>query len=588
MSPFRRVREQLNPHGIKTKLIASFLLLGFVPMVALTLFIYASYEEGLNRNAVNYTREVLNQVDRSIHTYLNDVFRILALRNNYYVSQYINLLEVEDSPATTRFAYRIWEDFNFLLDTKTNLHDIVILTHGGRAVSSKGEYAVDPDAAPVYRALRNAQHDQTYFRATHYSPHGRFLFSVGKPIIDSGGRNIGVMRMDIDARLFDEVLRDVNLGESGFVAIVDRMGKIVYHPDTRYIGGEFTSIIPGGGIHEGDAGNFAHASGGQTYLVTYRSWDAANWKFVSVSSKAEIIENLAWLRIVAILLLGLGFAAFVVLLSFYLSSVITNPIHALQKQMSRISDSDFSAQIEVDARDEIGDLSRSFNEMVRRIRELMDEVVQDQKRIRSLEMSALQEQIKPHFIYNTLDAILSLQESGDTDQAMDMVEYLGTFLRTSLSNGNEVISLRDEIAHVSSYLQIQKLRYGDRFAFDISVDTSLYHHETLKLVLQPLVENSLYHGFQSISHRGHISITGRQENGHIVLLIKDNGCGISPDTMAEINQALAEGDDDGDSHRFFGVRNTNRRIQLSYGTSYGLRLYSEGEGTAAVVTLPAD
>ncbi|MFP4483610.1 MAG: cache domain-containing protein [Spirochaetaceae bacterium] len=583
-----RLRKRLNPYGIKTKLIASFLVLGFVPMVALTLFIYTSYEEGLKRNAERYTREVLNQVDRSIQTYLNDIFRILSLRNNYYVSQYINLTHIESSPATTRFAYRIWEDFNFLLDTKTNLHDIVIVTHDGQAVSSLGEYVIDPDAAPVYRALQDADRDRTFFQPTYYSPHGRFLFSVGKPIIDSGGRNIGVMRMDIDARLFDEVLSGVNLGESGFVAIVDGNGRIVYHPDKRYIGAAFDSIVPGNMIHHGREGHFTYSRGDDTHLVTYHQWDTSDWKFVSVSDRAEIIENLAWLRIVAILALGLGFAAFVVFLSFYLSSVIMNPIRRLQEQMSRVSENDFSAQIRVDSRDEIGALSKSFNQMVVRIRELMNEVVSDQKRIRSLEMSAMQEQIKPHFIYNSLDTILSLQESGETENAMDMVEYLGTFLRTTLSNGNEVIPLRDELTHVESYLQIQKLRYGDRFTFSIDVDPSVYHHEILKLVLQPLVENSLYHGFRNTSHRGHISIVGRRDNDRIVLEIRDNGCGIPKDTMLEIDQVLADGGSESDTQRFFGVRNTHRRIQLSYGVTYGLRLYSDGDGTTAVVTLPGD
>ncbi len=582
-----------HPHlySIKTKLIASFLVLGLVPLALLSFLSSFGYEQNLSRNAIGYTEEVIEQVDRAMSGYLADVFRILHLRNNYYVSQYVKLADLDERLTATRFAYRIWEDFNFLLNTKSDLEDLVIITHTGRAVSSIGEFFVDLERDPGYQALHTTTTAQAHIRPPFRSPTGAYLFSVSQPIVDSSDQNIGVMRVDISVRLLDEIISATNLGSSGFLFLTDGQQRIVYHTDHRMIGQPLTSVLPAHAYVQN--GSDTYRFDGQEFLVTTRRSSTTGWTYVSVSNKREIIAGLRWFRTLSTVVVVAACAAIVIILSFYLSNVLTKPIRRLRESMERVSHNAFPLSIGINTRDEIGVLARTFEQMIGRIRELMAEVVADQQRIRQLEMQALHEQIKPHFIYNTLDSILSLLETGDSENAMEMIEHFGKFLRTSLSDGEQIITIDQELHHIDSYLFIQRFRYGNRFDYRINASAEIRQHQTLKLLLQPLVENALAHGFRDLQRQGFIEISAAGSNGHLQFAVSDNGHGIDDVCMQQIQTALkvepssAAEKESTPGSACFGIRSTQNRIQLNYGRSFGLRLETvEGSGTRALVTLP--
>ncbi len=294
-----------------------------------------------------------------------------------------------------------------------------------------------------------------------------------------------------------------------------------------------------------------------------------------------------WIIVYSILLpcvIGFSFAA-----AWIISTSIYVPIKALQNLTTTITQNDLKALVSQDNVDEITELGMSFNIMVGRIRELLDEKIQEQRNLKKAELKALQAQINPHFLYNTLDTIVWMAEANKSDQVIEIVRVLSSFFRIALSKGKDWIPIRQEIEHVSSYLTIQKMRYQDILDYTIEVDDDILDSTILKLTLQPLAENALYHGIKHKRGGGKINIRARRANRDEVLLeVQDDGVGFTPYKLAQIQAALQEdtgtvpGKDGG-----FGLVNVNKRIELYYGKQYGLSIESQYQtGTRVTVTIP--
>jgi len=573
--------------GLKTKLIASFVLLGIIPLLVLFSFTYSAYERVMNRNALNYLQNVTDDIERGVATYFHDIINIMELQNTYYVLQYVKLNNLGHRELATRYAYRITENLDYLRQTKSDLEDIVITTSGGIALSTIGEYYVNPATNAIYQRLKNSRQTEVYFVPTHLSRFGDDVFTVAEPIIEEDGVNLGFISEDVSDRLFRDATLGVNLGENGYILVVDQTGRIVFAPDNKQIGQSASSLFPIDRIRAARSGSFTTWTQGRPNLVSFRTDALSGWTFVSISPRDEIVSGIAQVRVAAVIVFAVAVLAFIVFFSLYLSTLLTDPIHRLRQHMQRVSENDLSARLNFSSHDEIGQLAASFNEMIRRIRNLMDEIVSNQKKIRMLEAQALQEQIQPHFIYNTLDSILSLLEMDDKERAIEMVENFGTFLRTSFANGIDTISVEEELTHVTTYLSIQRIRFGKSFEFDVEVDRAILPRRTPRLLLQPIVENSLLHGFEGKSVGGYLSIRGQPVTDGYELSVSDNGIGIDERHMCEILSALSDSSGTFENSRFFGLRNTHARIQLAFGPQYGLRVTSiEGQGTSVVAHLP--
>ena len=265
---------------------------------------------------------------------------------------------------------------------------------------------------------------------------------------------------------------------------------------------------------------------------------------------------------------------------------ITKPIRELVKVTKRISKGDFSAQTQVYTTDELTSLASSIKEMSGKLEVMVEQIKEDERKMRYAELRLLQEQINPHFLYNTLDTIVWLIEGNDPDKAVDMVVSLSEFFRLVLSKGKEYISIHDEEMHIQSYLKIQQVRYRDILEYDIDMDPSLYQYKILKLTLQPLVENSLYHGIKYKRAKGKIVVTGAMEGDQIHLKVEDNGVGMTPEELeilrAEISRPCKE------TEAGFGLANVNERIRMNFGPEYGMKISSEKDkGTIVDIWIPA-
>lgn len=316
----------------------------------------------------------------------------------------------------------------------------------------------------------------------------------------------------------------------------------------------------------------------QEYMYTYLYYEASTLDYLQAEMRKRLYVEIALIVALTGILLSV-----MVRSSLKFGRSITRPISDLCRRVQAIGDGDLTAKTPIQAQEyEIQTLSDGFENMVGRLNQLIEQNRQEQISLRSAELALLQAQINPHFLYNTLDAIVWLIEMEKNEQAVEMVTSLSAFFRSSLSNGRDIITLREEEQHVRSYLEIQHVRYKDILDYRIEIDPELEQYEIPKLTLQPLVENALYHGIKLKRGQGHIVVTGRAEGGDICLMVRDDGAGMTEERLSEIQAAIA-----GKQRVGFGVATVHERLQLLFGTSYGLSIDSRpGEGTSVCVRIP--
>jgi two-component system sensor histidine kinase YesM len=284
-----------------------------------------------------------------------------------------------------------------------------------------------------------------------------------------------------------------------------------------------------------------------------------------------------------------GAVGFAVLAAWGLSRNIYTPIKKLHDVTTTITRQDLQALVTGDNVDEITELGISFNIMIGRIRELLDSKIREQENLKKAELRVLQAQINPHFLYNTLDTIVWMAESKNTDQVIEIVRALSSFFRISLSKGKDWNTIREEVEMIRSYLTIQKMRYRDILDFAIEADEGVLENTVLKLSLQPLVENALYHGIKNKRQGGKITVRAKRERPDEILLeVEDNGIGFTGEHLARVQTMLDDESGEIRTESGFGIGNVNQRVKLYYGRSYGLSIRSERQtGTCATLVIPA-
>lgn len=293
-----------------------------------------------------------------------------------------------------------------------------------------------------------------------------------------------------------------------------------------------------------------------------------------------------FMNLVRFSLLGMGLLLLlVIILSYYIPRSITMPITRISRVTNQVAKGNLSVRAAAESGAEARMLSDSLNAMIDKINELLDQVTTEQIRLRKAEFELLQAQINPHFLYNTLDTIVWLAESGDQKRVVSMVGNLSDFFRTSLNQGKDIISIREELAHVRSYLEIQQVRYQDILRYEITVPEDLYEYKIPKITIQPLVENALYHGIKNKRGQGTITVTGKSKENGFVLYVRDNGIGMTQERLNEVRAGIQKLSYTG--KEIYGLYNVNERIRLNFGETYGISIESTyGEGTCVSISLP--
>jgi two-component system sensor histidine kinase YesM len=271
----------------------------------------------------------------------------------------------------------------------------------------------------------------------------------------------------------------------------------------------------------------------------------------------------------------------------FLSHRITKPLKLIQRKMMQIGEGFFIFKVPVVRNDEVGEVASAMNRMSDEIQSLIQKNKEEEAKRRLIQLQTLEYQINPHFLYNTLDSVNMLARKHQDPIIADMVTYLSRLFRIGLNQGREMITVADEVRHVTYYLKIQEIRFAGQLYWDIQTDESIESVKMIKFLLQPLVENSINHGIRKRDEPGHIYIRIWKEPDSIVLEVEDDGVGMDPEQLERVRQSLNDDMEEPDKDHGFGLRNVHQRIQLHYGDNYGLEFVSEkGYGTTVTVRLP--
>lgn len=396
------------------------------------------------------------------------------------------------------------------------------------------------------------------------------------PDIESG-KPLGVILVDLDIRSIQNLVEDITMGQTGFSYIQDSQGKVLYAPKNKVV----YRMNPEW-LSQGDSGQVRCNIEGEMYNVIYSRSSYIDLTAVGVFDWGKTIQGASQVRMASILI-AVVIAVFAIVCSVVFAASITKPISNLSRLMKRAQTGDLTVRFDNHYKGEIHQLGDAFNSMVAKTDELLKLVYQEQKHKREAELQILHEQIKPHFLYNTLDTIQWMAKGYHAQDIVDIVLALSNFFRISLSQGKEFISLEQEIAMVKSYLDIQKFRYEELFDYEVWTDPAILKCQVPRLSLQPLIENALYHGIKE-SEREHGTIWIRvypEGEDSVVLKVEDNGAGMTEERCRQLNQWFAQKERMAEVDAF-GSLNVNDRVRMFYGEEYGLHYYlREGGGVIA-------
>ncbi|WP_182302312.1 sensor histidine kinase [Cohnella cholangitidis] len=406
------------------------------------------------------------------------------------------------------------------------------------------------------------------------------VLTVGKKILDTETmETLGYLFVNIDEKTLSAVYNPVGPEQSNGYYIVDNRGVVISSTDEERILRPLEPNKKSDIFAEQTVLIETKNASGNKILLTAMPFGLSDWKLVNEIALSDLTRESGKVSRI-ILIVGGICLLFALFGAIILSRAIATPIISLAKHVSRIRDENIDRPVEVKSNDEIGILGSGLNIMLARVNDLLIKVKEEQQLKREYEFALVQEQIKPHFFYNTLDLIYVLCKTGESAEAGKATKALADFYRIALSNGKEVITVREETRNLHSYLYIQSARYSDLFDFKIDIPNELLNYSIPKLTLQPLVENAIYHGIKEKGSFGHITVSGYKQGDTMILQVSDDGVGFPDEELERFKEGKRE-------RNSFGLSSVDERIKLYFGDRYGIRIHSgEGKGTDIIVDIP--
>jgi len=579
-------RKLLKIENIRSKLLLYFFTLILLPIVTLGVLGNVIYSKSIEEQANEHTGQMIEQVTRNVEFYIHDMENIVSyLLGDPQIIAFLRTTKEGDESLNN--------EVRRILRTYTNVHPEIA---GILIVNEKNLYISNE----MHRISRDPLTDETWYKRAIASPNAMQLFSkpigrnitttlnysadevvsIAKAVVDpKTSQYLGVILIDLKLVKFKEVIETITLGKTGFLYIMDANGGIVYAPVNPIV-----YRVKSGWLNR-SANSIVKIIQGSEFQIIYKDSAYTKWKTIGVFSLSETLKEVTILRHYSILI-GLVTLILAVIAAFFFTASIAKPLGKLRSLMKKAEEGDLSVRFNSKYNDEIGQLGNSFNTMIKEISNLVDMVYTEQKRKREAELKTLQAQIKPHFLYNTLYTIQWMAGEHGAQEVVRIVGALANLFRIGLSKGKEMIPVHEELEHVRSYLMIQKARYEDKLIYEINYEEEILNYRVLKLILQPLVENAIYHGIHAKRGGGTIKITARMDKEKLYFSVADDGIGMTEEKLAELRKSLDS--QHGEAARTgFGIFNVNERIRLSFGSEYGLQYTSVAqEGTKVEIWHP--
>ena len=588
--------------SLKNRALSQTAVLIIVTMcIMVTVFYMVFHSRAFNERG-NYEEENLVNMEAYLNSYLEEVDSIAKNVNyNYYLQDYLEtVIKEEDDYVDSGIGknMRSYEmssqAFSDTLLSRADISSIMIFGKKkmllNRSMYTYQKVALDYSKLDWYAKAVAKPQD-----AIITGPNRHSFFDTDDEVISlsrevqsyENGTFRGVILINLNMNKITEICNSFQEKQENFICIINDKGELVYEQqngrerfafDEKENRQELNTAL--GKTKESC---FRLNYRGEKYLVTRTDMKTTGWTLVSmVPYKSVMAETMA---ISGVMILAVAITLIVTLLLFNrILTGVVKPLKKLEKYMVQVNPDNMDQRMEILTDDEIGHLSMKFNQMMDRIRNLKEQVIEEQEDKRKYELQALQAQINPHFLYNTLDSIIWMAETNDSN-IVAMTEALAKLFRISLNKGNEEISLERELEHVKNYLIIQSMRYADKFTYEISAEPGVERCRTIKLILQPIVENCIYHGIKKKRGTGKITIRAYRREQNLIIEVSDDGCGMPEEICRKILSDEIESENISGSG--IGVKNVNERIQLRFGKKYGLSYSSEeGVGTTVTYVLP--
>jgi two-component system sensor histidine kinase YesM len=550
-------------------------------------FSYISTKNTVEKRVTQSTVETLKQLDRNMYTVFGGVDDLsLFIISDKNIKKLTNT-EVGQFPQIGELIAQLDETYANLTNTKSYILAVNVYSDKGLKFESAGISHAEKEPQLKERESQipaDGKNLLTYTYRRKYQQIGdKYVLSLYRQLNDINNltKRLGIIRIDLSEREINRIYRDIQLGETGYVFITNKDGVILSHSNVEMINKNIRNEELFKKVFTGENGFYREKYSGQDMLVTYYESNIQDMTYISVVPFKEITRELNTSLKVTLSIVAAVIALAFIALSF-LTMKITKPIKKMTVLMKKVEQGNLDVLINTDRKDEIGTLGRSFNSMTRKLKILIEEVYKIQLSRKEAELKTLQAQINPHFLYNTLDVIYWTSRLENAPRTGEIVSALAKLFKLGLNKGSEITTIKKEVEHVQSYLTIQKYRYDEIPEFRIDVDESILEHSTIKLILQPFVENALVHGIAEMGGRGRVEILGRDQGKNICFEVIDNGKGMEEDRIREIFEENFESDQKG-----YGVRNVHKRIKLYFGQDYGVEIFSKtASGTKVVITIP--
>lgn len=575
----------LEKTSIRYTIYVYFTVSALVAILLIGISFYGRLSSQMTATIQEENQAMLTQVNRSVDSYLRTIMKLSD-------SLYYGVIKNADLSSGS-----VTDEITLLYDNnKDSISNIALLSKEGELLSAVPAARLKPGldiAQEEWFSNTLKRTDNLHFT----TPHVQYIFdnrenqyrwvitlSRAVEITKGTATDQGVLLMDISYGSLQQLLDNIIMGNQGYLYLISNTGELIYHPQMQLIdaGQVEENIQVAAGYRDG---NYREVYHGAAREVMVKSVGYTGWKLIGVTPEKGISLNNLKTKLFLVFIIAF-FLFVLVVINAYISNRITVPIQKLEKSVNALEAGELDTEVYTGGSYEIQHLGRSIGDMAKRIQTLMQDIVAEHESKRKSEFDTLQSQINPHFLYNTLDIIVWMIENEQKAEAVRVVTALARFFRISLSKGKSIIPVRDELEHVRNYLMIQQMRFKNKFTYQIESEPDVLNLASLKLMLQPLVENAIYHGMEFMDGDGRIQLSAYLEQGDLWFMIRDNGLGM---TQEQVDSLLTDQVHVSSKRGSgIGVKNVNERIRLYFGEAYGLTIESEpDEGTCIRIHLPA-
>ncbi|MFC6549995.1 sensor histidine kinase [Cohnella cellulosilytica] len=556
---------------IQNKLFVTIAPLFLIGIVVLTSVAYEAARQSIVRQVKESKQLLLQQVGEKLEA-INQ--NMLSVSNMYYLNPNVRdwlrgstrSTEYEKYRALKRVVETVGDTGNYFEHLK---YSTAFIGFNGAVYSSSADEQGQYDFGEELKMRERMPDKNKMYWSDTYLHHGKYVFSAARYLRDIyTGEELGLLVLDFEERLLFDAYKNLTGVQ---LRIVNEAGRILSARDQSAVGSSISDEAYFAKLSPYASGSFMAEAEGESSLITFRKVPQMDWILVETTPVSVLLQDINQVRDL-ILYAAAFILAGLFVLSYYLSYRISAPIKRLVRSMQQAQSGDFNVPVHVDRKDEIGFLMKKYNTMLVRIEQLLDQVRRENELKRSAEIQALYSQINPHFLYNTLNSIRWMAKTNDTAMVNRMIISLVRLLRQSFRQGQETITFEEEMEFLKDYILIQKVRYGDKFDVAFRIENDVRACKTLNLLLQPLLENAIFHGIEPKPGKGLITIGAGIREGDVWIAIEDDGVGIDLDK----------------GRRGLGIRSVEQRIKLHFGETYGVELERlEEGGTRVTVRIPA-